>query len=138
MYKGGKLFHKGLCKVQELGKLYCLALWEAKQTFFTRLKPTSKYFWETLKQINGPKTTITLPQTIHLLLLQMLRRPIIRTKTSQSISIQLLQLSPNEYDLLVGVSVTNPTAPDNIAGLMIKSTSCSITSAVGSPLLGHC
>ena len=34
------------------------------------------------------------------------------------------------YDLLVGVDVTKSTGPDNIAGRMIKSTACSITSAV--------
>ena len=33
-------------------------------------------------------------------------------------------------DLLVGVDVTKSTGPDNIVGRMIKSTACSITSAV--------
>lgn len=56
---------------------------------------------------------------------------IIGTKTSQSVSIQLYcsYHKMNMTCLLESVS-QSPTAPDNITGLMIKSTSCSIASAV--------
>ena len=41
-----------------------------------------------------------------------------------------LLLCTELYDLLFGVADTKSTGPDNIAGHVIKSTACSITSAV--------
>ena len=92
------------------------------------------------------------PQTMHLRLLQMLRRPTVcmnkhfsscfNTALPQLSQSEFLYLDPDKcpshllcnesevYDLLVGVDVTKSTGPDNIAGRMIKSTACSITSAV--------
>ena len=130
-----------------------MALHEAKQAFFARLQPTNKHFWGTLNQINNTKTTIptltssnnALAATTNAEKANCLNKHFsscFNTALPQISQCEFLYLDPDKcpshllcnesevYDLLVGVDVTKSTGPDNIAGRMIKSTACSITSAV--------
>ena len=142
-------------KYKQLRNKVVNGLREAKHSFFSGLRPSSKQFWKTLRQINTTKTTIsalsssssdTAIATTNAEKANLLNNYLsdcFNVRVPPFSSSDLCHLGPslcpehlltNEsevYELLVGIDVTKAAGPDEITGRMIKKkTAYSITPAV--------
>ena len=127
-------------KYKQLRNKVVKCLREAKQSFFSGLRPSNKQFWKTLRQINTTKTSIA--TCSQFLLLNNYFSDCFNIRVPPLSSSDLCHLSPslcpehlltNESEvngLFVGIDVTKSTGPDEITGRMIKNTAHSIAPAV--------